>query len=194
MIVIEPTDDEVNKVLNEYKQGINIDFDNGQLRFQSLPIMWSRSELWYHIQTEIEALIGDAGPTIIQRIGKPNGANFYMLSKGYLAQQNSEITDEELMKYLCAENYAIGWGKMRIEKEENKIVVVSETGFPVGQAYKVRQRKSSNSADSYFLGYLEGFFSAMDRVNYKGQEIECLAKGDSCCKFIFEVSSNGGSV
>jgi predicted hydrocarbon binding protein len=42
----------------------------------------------------------------------------------------------------------------------------------------------SPTADSYFLGYFAGFLSMLYKIS-KGKEVECVARGDKCCRFVY---------
>ena len=173
------------EILKMYKERVHVDFESGQLMLDSLPIIWARAELQFNMYAEMENLIGEPASAVIRRMAKPYGASFCkLLHQGFLKAGRTP-TRTELFKDVCAENLAIGWGGIEIEEKPGEITVRSKTGLPVGVEFALRKQKSERSVDSYFLGYFEGFLSALDNMPYHGEETMCRGKGDSECLMVF---------
>ena len=183
---ISATKEDAQRILESYKARIHVEFDNGQLRLNGLPILWARAELQYNIYRELENLIGDSAHSVIKRIAKPYGVSFCKLMEQGFVKSGEKASRNDMLKDLCAENLAIGWGRIELEDKEGELVVSSKTGFPVGQEYKARASKSKRAVDSYFLGYMEGFLSTLDSTSYVGEETECMGKGDPRCVMVFK--------
>ena len=183
--------EDVLEILKMYKERVHVDFDSGQLKLDSLPIIWARAELQFNMYAEMENLIGEPASAVIRRMAKPYGASFCkLLHQGFLKAGRTP-TRNELFKDVCAENLAIGWGGIEIEEMPEEITVRSKTGLPVGLEFALREIKSERSVDSYFLGYFEGFLSALDNRTYHGTEVSCKAKGDNECVMVFKKAPGG---
>ncbi len=182
--------DYVEKVLETYKSTTNIDYESGRLMLgENMPIIWARAEFMYNIYSELENLISESATSILRRIGKPYGSSFFKTLKESGTIEKL-ARNENVYLYLCSENLTIGWGMISIEEKEDEIEVISEPGLPVGRGFKEKGRKSEWPVDSYFCGYLEGFFSEMHRMALTGEEVECVGKGDPRCRMIFKVNEN----
>ncbi len=185
---IEPSEEYVNNVLDKYKRNTRVDFSTGELKYESVPILWARSELLYHIYSELENLMAESALSILKRISKPYGANFYSMMKEQGLVERLQ-THENIYKYLVSETMAIGWGEfvMDVDEDSGTIIVTSDKGLPVGKYHKERGKTSEYAIDSYFQGYLEGFLGEMHGRPYTGVEEECVGKGDERCVMRFTV-------
>ncbi|MFH0816825.1 MAG: hypothetical protein V1934_08455 [Methanobacteriota archaeon] len=185
-MTVKASREDVLEVLKMYKERVHVDFDSGQLMLDSLPIIWARAELRFNMYAEMENLIGEPASAVIRRMAKPYGASFCkLLHQGFLKAGRTPSRNE-LFKDVCAENLAIGWGGIEIDEKPGEITVTSKTGLPVGVEFALRKVKSERSVDSYFLGYMEGFLSALDNSSYHGEETFCKAKGDAECVMVFK--------
>ncbi|GEM_PF-5749750 len=57
-------------------------------------------------------------------------------------------------------------GETRIEENAHEIKVVSDTGFPIGQQFKLQGAQAKTPVDQYFLGYFEGVLSAVHLTRF----------------------------
>ena len=177
---------QVEKIHKSYKEVISIDLEKGELMYKDLPIIFARAELLYNLSEEMKKIIGESAHGLMYRIGRPYGLTFYKLVEKDAELNRKKLSREDAFKGLCADNSAIGWGNVEIEDEGGRIIVTAPHGFPTSQGFLAHNQKSDTPADSYFLGYFEGFFSAMDKTRYRGNEVTCIAKGDKECKMVFE--------
>ncbi len=182
---IEPSVEYVTSVLEKYKRSTSVDFSTGELKYDDVPIIWARAELLYHIYSELESLMSESALGVLKRIGKPYGINFYKMMKEQ-GQVERLQNHDNIYKYLVSETMAIGWGEMFMETVGDVITFTCEKGFPVGRCHKNKGKASPWAIDSYFLGYLEGFLSEMHGRPYKGEETECVGKGDERCVIKFK--------
>lgn len=181
---IEPNKEYVERVLETYKESTEIDYETGELMFGKMPIIWARAEFLFNIYHELSELIGDSANSILRRIGNPYGSSFFQhIKESGVVEKLAR--NENVYLYLCSENMVIGWGQITIEEKEGQIIVVSDPGLPTGRAYKRHDMTSQWPVDSYFLGYLEGFFSEMHGKQIVGNEEECVGKGDERCVMRF---------
>jgi predicted hydrocarbon binding protein len=179
---IEASKKQVAIMLDGYKSNIHIEGESGELHFGDLPIILARAEIMSNIYQELEKLVGESASAVMKRLGKSYGEKFYdLISRDQAGLLNDR---NELYRYVCAETQAIGWGKIAVEEEGKIITIFSRDGLVSGRNYHAKG-KVPHSADPYFLGYFEGFLSKLDRAEYLGEEVECVAKGDKQCKMVF---------
>ena len=183
---VEPTEKEIENVYRIYLDQSRIDHKKGQLKLGDLPIIWARADLLYDMYIELRKVVGESANPLMTEMGKPYGRNFFRtLGKAFLSAHGK--TDEEaLLNFLAAENAVIGWGRIAIEREAGRMVVICKNGFPIAQTFRSKKMFSTVPVDSYFLGYFEGFVTELEGERYVGREAKCLALGDDQCRMIFE--------
>ena len=179
------TDEEIEDVFKLYKEKTELEPGTGQLFYEGIPIMWSRVELIFNLQTEMMKLIGDAAFELMKTISFKHGSAFLTTMKSLLPSMGEEATKERLLRYLCKETPAVGWGRIEIEETEIGYVITAPSGLPVGRLAAEDERDFNLGVDSYFLGYFAGYLSAMDERTFIGSEVKCVGKGDDVCKMVF---------
>ncbi len=183
---IEVTDDEIKEIHSAYREGTRIDFESGRLMLDSLPVIWTRASILYNMYIEMKKIVGEAVHALMHTIGKAYGINFYVLTINRLKDENNEVTREKILKYLCAETGAIGWGRISIEDLPGKVTIVAKKGCPVGHEAREKKKLLTEPVDAYFLGYFEGFISCLNNRDFSGQEVKCVGKGDEECLMVFK--------
>lgn len=177
--------DEVMDILELYKVNMRIKPETGELVFGELPIMLARAEIMANFLAELESLVGQSASSVLKRIGKTYGKKFYSLMKvGY----STMFLDDKakIYKFFCAENQAIGWGEISVEEAGEEIIITSALGLASSRTFRHNNAKRDTPVDAYFLGYFEGFLTEMHEKKFFGEEVECIAKGDKQCKFVFK--------
>ncbi len=179
---VEATDEQVASILNDYKSNTKTDPNTGELQFGELPIIFARAEIMSSIYQELFNLVGESASAVLKRMGRSYGEKFHALVK----KNEEELLEDRavLLQFVCAETQAIGWGKISIEDDGKTVVITSRDGLASGRIISQKGQRTK-SADSYFLGYFEGFLSSLDRTHYESEEVECVAKGDGQCRMVF---------
>lgn len=183
---IEPTEKDIENVYKIYLDQSKIDHEKGQLKLGDLPIIWARADLLYNMYLELRKVVGESANPLMRKMGKPYGRNFFRTLGRAFMSAHGKTDEEALLNFLAAENAVIGWGRISIEREDGRWVVVCKSGFPVAQAFISKKMFSTVPVDSYFLGYLEGFVTELEGEKYIGRETKCLALGDDQCRMVFE--------
>ncbi|MDG6221461.1 MAG: 4-vinyl reductase [Candidatus Thermoplasmatota archaeon] len=184
MVVIEVPPEMIDALHSSYNKEIVVDHQKGILRYKNVPIFWSRSEMLYNMYREMVELMGPSAGTIMERATRPHGGGFIAFLKA--EKSESKLDRVGMLRLVCADALATGWGKIQIVDEETIIDVVAEEGFPIGQMYRDKGERSPIPVDNYFLGYFTGVLSALDNKPYRGEELECLARGEERCRFRFK--------
>ncbi|MCK4718846.1 MAG: 4-vinyl reductase [Thermoplasmata archaeon] len=180
-LTIEIPDEMAERFFESYRKEIWVDHESGMLRYKKVPIFWARSELLYNMHKEMVNLMGYSAGAIMERITRPHGGGFVAFLREEKAQV--DMPREGILRLACADARATGWGKVRIEEGADSVEIISEKGFPIGQIYRDKGERTPMPVDYYFLGYFTGVFSALDNTPYRGEELECVAKGDPQCVF-----------
>jgi predicted hydrocarbon binding protein len=183
---IEPTEKDIENVYKIYLDQSKIDHEKGQLKLGDLPIIWARADLLYNMYLELRKVVGESANPLMRKMGKPYGRNFFRTLGRALMSAHGSADEEALLNFLAAENAVIGWGRISIEREDGRWVIVCKNGFPVAQSFRSKKMFSTVPVDSYFLGYFEGFVTELEGEKYIGRETKCLALGDDQCRMVFE--------
>lgn len=177
---------DAERIFEYYKSNLSLDFEKGRLKLDDNSLILARAELLYDIFNELYTIIGKTVHSLIYRIAKPYGVNFVKWLESSAKERGDTLTREDVLKFVCSENPAIGWGWIEISEEEGKVIITSRKGFPVGQIYRDKKKNPKMAVDTYFLGYFEGIFSQLDNCSYKSTEELCIGKGDSMCRLVLE--------
>jgi predicted hydrocarbon binding protein len=176
---------EVMDILEMYKVNMRIKPETGELVFGELPIILARAEIMANFLIELESLVGQSASSVLKRIGKTYGQKFYSLMKvGYSTMFLDD--KEKIYKFFCAETQAIGWGGIVVEEVGEEIIITSPLGLASSRTFRHNSQKRETPVDAYFLGYFEGFLTEMHGKKFFGDEVECIAKGNKQCKFVFK--------
>ena len=146
--------------------------------------MRARLSMIYTFQVELMSLVGEVAFELVRNISVKYGIGFYWVAKQYIENLGKEVTSEMVLRFLCAETAADGWGRIEIDMEDGEYTITAPNGLPVAWMAQKDKREFQFPVDSFFAGYFQGIISAMERKRYAGKEVECIAKGDSCCKIV----------
>ncbi len=182
----EPSRQEVEKLFREYMEKMHLVEDTGEIIFDGIPAVIVRSSVFYHFFEGMRELMGASAYSVLSYIGKEHGRDFYEYLKAEYERRKEELTVEEILKYTVNEMPTIGWGRVIIEDKGDEIIIEAPEGLAAGRHYKQEGKKLDIPVDAYFLGYFVGLFSSAKGMDFKGEEVECVAKGDSRCLMILK--------
>ncbi|MEM1558008.1 MAG: V4R domain-containing protein [Thermoproteota archaeon] len=95
------------------------------------------------------------------------------------------VDKQTALKIILAERSAKGWCIAQLEDfNKNNVVVVAKELFEC-LPFKDSQEKQISQ---FFRGYLAGIFQQLYGKNVNVTETECIAKGDSFCRFVVQVA------
>ncbi len=180
----EPKSEDIKKMLATYAYKMKINEETGELIFDSIPAVLARSSIFYSFFKGMRELIGASAYSVLSYIGTEHGKNFYNYLKKEYERNNKELKCEDVFNYSVNEMPAVGWGKIIIEDKGDEIVIESPEGLAVGRYYREKKENSDMPVDAYFLGYFVGLFSEAKGYALKGEEVECVGKGDKRCLMI----------
>lgn len=103
--------------------------------------------------------------------------------KALSVREKYGLEGERALRFIMAERISKGWGIPRIEifdEKEFKLVISVDKLFECLPFAGMLNRPNSN----FFRGYLIGVCKVLFQRDHRFEEVECLAKGDECCKFV----------
>ena len=177
----QPMSENIKKMFATYASKISINEKTGELIFDGIPVVLARSSIFYSFFKGMRELIGASAYSVLSYIGSEHGRDFYDYLQREYQKNNKELKVEDIFNYAVNELPAVGWGKITIEDNGDEIIIESREGLAVGRYYKERDEISDMPVDAYFLGYFVGLFSEAKGCALKGEEIECVGKGDNRC-------------
>ena len=182
----EPNAKDVKKMFEKYAYRIKLNEKTGELIFDGIPAVLARSSIFYSFFNGMRELIGASAYSILSYIGSEHGRDFYEYLKREYEKNKKKITPEDVYLYTVNEMPAVGWGKIIIEEKDDEIIIEAPEGFVVGRHYKERGEIMDIPVDAYFLGYFVGLFSRAKGYELRGEEVECVAKGDRRCLMVLK--------
>ncbi len=127
---------------------------------------------------EIRKIIGKAARGLMVRAAR-------LAAKRYIERfKNTDDPIFATINYLTLWS-ALGWGRARLEREENKMRFVFEYTFE-GTNYRDVIGESDEPMCWIAFGFIWGLLESALKRSIRGEEKECIAKGDSRCVFEFE--------
>jgi len=129
-----------------------------------------------------------------------SGAGFILYEMGRAAGENRVKSMNEqydldrltALKVILAERAAKGWGIPKIEKFDEEKTEVTITVQELFECLPFQGRYKDEKSH-FFRGYLVGVLSRLFKKPVSVIEVECIAKGDSNCKFVSQVSSENSA-
>ncbi len=182
----EASIEEVEKMFHEYMDRMHLIEDTGEMIFDGIPAVIVRSSIFYRFFKGMYELMGASAYSVLSYIGKEHGQDFYEYLKNEYEKKGKELTPDDILRYTVNEMPAIGWGRITIEDNGDEIIIDAPQGFVVGRHYKNEGEKIEIPVDAYFLGYFTGLFSRAKGMEFQGEEVECVAKGDPHCRMVLK--------
>lgn len=159
----------------------NLDVEAGCLTFKDVRYMLIRPDTVVDLQKAVEEMVG------------PEKCAEAMMAGGYTGGSRSsrrykevfDYTDEEIVAFMCQMGGEIGWGRFSLVVLDaaNKRLVVKVEGSPFAEAY-VRDQPSKLPVCHMIRGVLAGMAAGIFGGDVASEETECVAKGDSVCRFV----------
>ncbi|OGP73214.1 MAG: hypothetical protein A2V86_13335 [Deltaproteobacteria bacterium RBG_16_49_23] len=150
--------------------------ERGGLFYKEARYLLIRPEVLVTFQKEIEKELGEKADRILFQSGFQGGS---LSSKKY--REVFHFSDEEMVRFMIEMGPQIGWGRFELEGFDpvKKELSVKVYHSPFAEAYG----SSTTPVCHFICGVLSGMAGVVFNQESKADEILCLAKGDSFCKF-----------
>ncbi len=162
-----------NSILTELK----FDPERGALLYNEVRYLLIRPETLISFQKAAEARLGQGADELLYAGGFTGGV---LSSKRY--REVFGLTDEESVAFMARMGAELGWGKMGIASfsmGKRELVLVVEAS-PFAAAYGQSERGVCHLIRGVFAGLASGLFAG----EVESHEEECLAMGNTHCKFV----------
>jgi predicted hydrocarbon binding protein len=140
---------------------------------------------------ELMKIVGKAAKGLVLRAARSGGIRAGSGIKRRYEKRAGKLSRDKAIQIarnmLTIWTRGFGWGDFEAEIKSNSIAVRLMESFE-GDGYK--KLKSEPSADAMcwmIFGYMWGLFEALLDAKITGEEKTCIAKGDECCLFEFEL-------
>ena len=164
--------------MNQLLGNLTFDPEHGALSLQSTRYVMMSPTLLVELQKAIE---GHLPPQEVAEIMTQTAFG----DGGFLASRYRDAFNYSTEEVARAVSYMLtqsGWGAMSTEmvNVENEEVVFKVSGSPFTEVYG-----PSTQAICYtVLGFLQGAAMTLFDKETDGMEVQCMAKGDDCCRFV----------
>ena len=123
-------------------------------------------------------IFGSGAATIIYQMGRESG-----MSRAERVVKEYRLKGVDGLRVILKERVAKGWCIPEIEVFDEKKDEAVIRAFELFECLPFKG-KLKEPRSHFFRGYLEGVFKALFKTEYTATETECLAKGDTYCRFI----------
>lgn len=161
---------------NRILKDLRFDGEKGGLFFQGVRYLLIRPEVLITFQKEIEKEFPEKAEKILFKSGFQGG----MLSSKKF-KEVFQLSDEETIRFMMEMGGQIGWGRFKLIRFDPLLHQLSLKVYfsPFAETYG----KSEKSVCHFIRGVMAGLAFTIFHKEVHAEEIECLAKGDSFCRF-----------
>ena len=165
---------------NQFLDGFQYYPDDGTLALNEVRYLCSRPTMLVALQKSLESELPYDVQNMIVNAAVADSAGI-----ATRLRETFSFSPDQVISTFARLMSESGWGAMRVEmlQEEMGEVVVRVDG----SAFAGEYGPSTTSICLYTLGMLHGAILAAFNEQVEGQEVQCVAKGDSCCRFAFSV-------
>lgn len=166
-------DDAVNQLLGS----LTYDAERGALALSSARYVMLSPAVFVELQKQVEAHLPQEVAEIMTRSAEGDGA--------FLASRYRDVFGYGPDEVLTAVSYMLsesGWGAMSSEMAnfEGEELVFKVLDSPFAESYG----PSTQPVCYTILGVLRGVAMTLFEKEVDGMEVQCAAKGDTCCRFV----------
>ena len=163
--------------MNQLLGNLTFDPEGGALSLQSARYIMMSPTLLVELQKSIEGHLPQDVAEIMTQTAFGEGA---ILASRYRDAFN--YSAEEVARAVSYMLTQSGWGATSTEMVnlENQEVVFKVVGSPFAEVYG----PSTQPVCYTVLGFLQGVAMTLFDKETDGMEVQCMAKGDTCCRFV----------
>ncbi len=142
-----------------------------------------RAGTFVNMQKDVEECFGEQARAMLYSAGVRAGKESARILLDEWEERGMDFL-KRLSEFYCSEG--VGWfkiKKIKIDPQKQSGCIQIEQSF-IAEEYGPSDRPVCDFLSGYFAGILEKIFGGQFSCN----ETKCVAKGDSCCEFMFEKS------
>lgn len=169
--------DEEDANVNQLLGSLSYDAERGALALSSARYVMLSPAVFVELQKQIEGYLPQQFAEIMTQTAEGDGA--------FLASRYRDVFGYPPEQVLSAVSYMLsesGWGAMSVEMAhlEGEELVFKVMDSPFAEVYG----PSTQPVCYTLLGVLRGVAMTLFDKPADGAEVQCMAKGDTCCRFV----------
>ncbi|HSF19322.1 MAG TPA: 4-vinyl reductase [Vicinamibacteria bacterium] len=163
--------------MNQLLDSLTFEPSGGCLSLQSARYFIVRPTLLVDLQKSIEALLGHEAGQIMAQTAAIEGASLAGRYRDAFGYSSEQVIGS--VAFMLSE---LGWGAVSVEMTnlEGREMVFKVMESPFAEPYG----PSTQPVCHLLLGTFQGIAMTIFESEATGMEVQCLAKGDSCCRFV----------
>jgi len=160
---------------NDVRKTASWNTDKGEFEVIGAPALIMSVETFVKLQKNAEKILGIEGASVLfYETGKNAGEMWINRFKKEWDMRERDFI--EAVRKFYAE---LGWGKFQVEENnQDELVVRVENSF-IARGYG----RSGTPICHFLRGYNAGIAWALKGRDVDAEEVQCAARGDSCCEF-----------
>ncbi len=163
--------------MNQLLGNLTFDPEQGSLSLQAARYVMMSPALLVELQKNIEGHLPQEVAEIMTQTASGDGAFLASRYRDTFSYSAEEVA--RAVAYMLSQS---GWGATSTEMVnlENQELVFKIVGSPFAEAYGPSTRPICYTV----LGFLQGAAMTLFNKETDGMEVQCMAKGDACCRFV----------
>ena len=163
--------------MNQLLDSLSYESERGSLALQSARYVMIRPTLFVDLQKSIESQLGNDAGMILAETAAVEGASLAGLYRDAFGYPEDQVLGS--VAFMLSES---GWGAVSVEMMnlEGRELVFKVVESPFAGCYG----PSIQSVCYTLLGTFQGVAMTIFESQATGMEVQCEAKGDSCCRFV----------
>lgn len=163
--------------MNQLLENFEFDPERGALDLQGVRYLLMRPDTLVEMQKLLESHLPEETAGLLRQAGAEDGARMAIRFRDAFSYGDEEVLSSST--FLLAQS---GWGALSVEMAhfQGREIVVKARDSATAEIYG----PSVYPVCHLLLGLLEGVAMTLFDSEVDGQEVQCEAKGDSCCRFV----------
>lgn len=163
--------------MNQLLDSLTYEPERGALSLQSARYVMLSPTLFVELQKSIESHLPQEVGEIMSQTAAGEGAFLATRYRDVFGYSPEQVTSA--VSYMLSES---GWGAMSVEMAnlEGQELVFKVMDSPFAEVYG----PSTKPVCFTLLGVLQGVAMTLFDAETDGMEVQCAAKGDTCCRFV----------
>lgn len=159
----------------------SLSYESGTLALQSARYVMIRPTLFVDLQKSVEAQLGHEAGAMLAETAAVEGASLAGLYRDSFGYPDDQVLGS--VAFMLSES---GWGAVSVEMMnfEGRELVFKVNDSPFADCYG----PSTQPVCFTLLGTFQGVAMTIFESQASGMEVQCEAKGDSCCRFVVSAS------
>lgn len=163
--------------MNQLLGSLSYDAVHGSLSLQSARYLMIRPTLFVELHKSVESYLGQEAANIMSETAAAEGAELSSRFRDVFG-----YTGEQVMNAVAFMLCESGWGAVSVEMAnlEGRELVFKVLDSPFADVYG----PSTQAVCHTLLGMFRGVAMTLFDTSASGMEVQCEAKGDTCCRFV----------